>query len=107
MSGLVWYQKQDQYTLYFGRGKQHGGEVSDAEFEQFLREVVTPRFPGFTYWPAHGSWMNQREESFVLVIIHAEGQETAIHEIVTEGQKRLDQQEVLLVRSDVWLPTGQ
>jgi len=105
-SNLSWYVRHDQYTLYFGTNKVHGGVVSDAEWEQFLHDVVTPRFSGFTTWKAEGSWMNQREDTHILVIIHAAGHEAAIREIVAEGQRRLDQQEVLLVRSDVWLPVA-
>ena len=106
-STLTWYVRHDQYTLYFGTNKVHGGVVTDAEWEQFLRDVVTPRVPGFTTWKAEGSWMNEREATHILVIIHAAGHESAIREIVSEGQRRLDQTEVLLVRSDVWLPPNQ
>jgi hypothetical protein len=98
------YEQQESDTLYFGTNKVHGGVVSDAEWQQFLRDVVTPRFPGFTHWKAEGEWMNQAEETHILVIVHPKGHETAIREIVSEGKRRLDQQEVLLVREDVWLP---
>ena len=47
-SNLSWYVRHDQYTLYFGTNKVHGGVVSDAEWDQFLHDVVTPRFSGFT-----------------------------------------------------------
>jgi hypothetical protein len=103
MSGLVWYQKQESDTLYIGMNKQHGGVVSNAEWEQFLNEVVSPRFPGYTHWMAHGVWMNQSEDTHVLVIVHAQGHENAILEIIDEGKKRLDQQEIFQVRTDVWL----
>ncbi len=34
-----------EVSLYFGRGKPSGGEVSDAEWATFLSGTVTPRFP--------------------------------------------------------------
>ena len=102
-SSLVWYQKQEQDTLYIGTNKQHGGVVSDAEWQQFLTEVVSPRFSGYTHWMAHGVWMNQGEETHVIVFVHAQGHEAAILEIIAEGKRRLDQQEILQVREDVWL----
>jgi len=99
------YVRQESDTLYFGTAKQHGGVVSETEWSQFLSEVVTPRFPGFTQWMAQGQWMNQREDTHVLVIVHPPGREAAIRQIINEGEKRLDQKEVLQVRTDVWLPT--
>jgi uncharacterized protein DUF3574 len=102
-SGFVFYEKQEADTLYIGTNKVHGGVVSNAEWEQFLKEVVSPRFPGYTHWMAHGVWMNQSEDTHVLVIVHPQGHENAILEIIDEGKKRLDQQEILQVRADAWL----
>lgn len=104
---FVVYEQQQSDTLYFGTNKVHGGVVRDAEWQQFLHDVVTPRFPGFTHWKAHGEWMNEAEETHVLVIVHPRGHEAAIREIIAEGRRRLDQQEVLLVRADVWLPPNK
>src|SRR5262245_42341316 len=65
--------------LYFGRDIPSGGTVSEADWQGFLRDVVTPRFPdGLTEWRAHGQWRGAngeivREESFVLELIHAPG----------------------------------
>ena len=98
------YVREQSDTLYFGTNRQHGGVVSEAEWQQFLAEVVTPRFAGFTHWKAHGEWMNQSEDTHVLVIVHEPGHEAAIRQIIDEGKKRLDQQEVLQVRADVWRP---
>ena len=42
--------------IYFGTGTPDG-VVTDAQWTEFLREVVTPRFPqGLTTWPASGQW---------------------------------------------------
>ena len=55
-SGLVLYKQSECDTLYFGTGKPDGSVVTAAEWQQFLHDEVTPRFPGFTHWEAHGSW---------------------------------------------------
>ena len=106
-SSLVWYQKQEQDTFYIGASKQHGGAISDAEWQQFLHDVVSPQFPGYTYWRAHGMWMNQSEETFVLVIVHEQGHEAGVQAILDQGKLRLDQQEIFHVREDVWLRENQ
>ena len=104
---MVWYQKYEQDTFYFGAGKQHGGVVTDAEWQQFLTEVVNPRFPGYTHWKAQGVWMGRTEDTRVLLIVHDQGQEAAIQAIIDQGKVRLDQQEIFQVREDVWLRTSQ
>ena len=106
-SGYVWYEKQEQDTLYVGTAKQHGGTVSDADWDQFLHDVVSPAFPGYTHWKAHGVWMNHSEDTFVLVIVHDQGHEAAIQAIIDQGKIRLDQQEIFQVREDIWLRTSQ
>lgn len=51
-----------QVDLYFGRNiPGGGGEVSDAQWRQFLDEVVTPRFPdGLTVLDVAGQWKSTR-----------------------------------------------
>src|SRR5688500_17329335 len=43
-------------TLYFGLARP-SGVVSDANWQSFLRDEITPRFPdGLTVWEADGQW---------------------------------------------------
>ena len=43
-------------TLYFGLAHPLG-KVSESQWQAFLREEVTPRFPdGLTVWQADGQW---------------------------------------------------
>ena len=43
-------------TLYFGLSRPNGS-VSELEWQIFLRDEVTKRFPeGFTVWEAQGQW---------------------------------------------------
>ena len=64
-------------VLYFGRNRPDGGTVSDSEWQAFLDEVVTPRFPaGLTVVEAMGQWKGQsgqveRERAEVLTVLHA------------------------------------
>lgn len=50
-----------QVDLYFGRNIPGGGEVSDAQWRQFLDEIVTPRFPdGLSVLDVYGQWKSTR-----------------------------------------------
>jgi len=101
---LTVYVRQESDTLYFGTAKPDGGVVSESDWQQFLRDSVTPRFPGFTHWEASGSWKGTSESTHVLVIIHPAGHERAVQQIINEYKKRFTQESVLRVRTDVWLP---
>ena len=94
--------------LYFGMAKPAGGVVTPEEWDDFLRTVVTPRFPaGLTAWPASGQWRGAdgqvvREDSRVLNLLHPADatSEQSIRAIVAEYRKRFAQEAVLRVRSD-------
>jgi hypothetical protein len=61
--------------LYFGQSRPDGSLISEAEWERFLAEDVTPRFPaGLTVTHAHGQWgavgSIVREHSRIVVVIY-------------------------------------
>jgi hypothetical protein len=94
-------------TLYFGHNRPNGGRVRQAEWRQFLNEVITPRFPdGLTVMKATGQWRNadghiEQEASQVVTVLHA-GDPTArgkISEVMAEYQQRFDQEAVLRERT--------
>jgi len=93
-------------VLYFGTAKPDG-EVTAADWDAFLRDVVTPRFPeGFTAWRAAGQWSAAdgrivREGSYVLSIVHPEDAkaDAAIRAIAGEYKTRFRQEAVLRVES--------
>jgi hypothetical protein len=95
--------------IYFGMAKPSGGVVSDEEWTEFLRSVVTPRFPsGLTAWPAAGQWRGAdgqvvREDSHVLNLLHPAdaSSETNVQEIVGAYKRQFAQEAVLRVRSRV------
>lgn len=55
----------DQFTefnVYFGREKGDGETVSEEEWNGFLADTVTPRFPdGLTVVDARGQWLDTSE----------------------------------------------
>ncbi len=95
--------------LYFGRSIPGGGVVSEADWDKFLSEVITPRFPaGLSVWRAQGQWRDknsiiQREESFILDLLHPDDatSERSVREIMTDYKVRFRQEAVLRVRDSV------
>jgi hypothetical protein len=95
--------------LYFGLTRPGGGQVTEADWQRFLAEQVTPRFPdGLTYLEGNGQWRGAsgvvtREPSRVLILIHepGPGPVTAIEEIRALYRRQFDQESVLLTRAPV------
>jgi hypothetical protein len=93
-------------TLYFGT-ETPSGTVSAAEWQTFVDEVVTPRFPqGFTVTRGEGQWRGPdgrivHESSYILQLVHADFRrdEGAIAEIAAEYKARFHQDAVLRVRT--------
>jgi hypothetical protein len=61
--------------LFFGMDKPTGGKVSEDEWQKFVAEIVTPRFPdGFTIDDALGQYLDGktlvREKSKQLILIY-------------------------------------
>jgi hypothetical protein len=83
--------------------------MPDAEWEVFLAEVVTPRFPdGLTVLQARGQWrgasaMVEREPSRVVEIVHGAARDTdeRISQIVAIYKARYRQESVMVVRTGV------
>ena len=95
--------------LYFGRSIPSGGTVSDADWNAFLAEVVTPAFPqGFTTWRTQGQWRDQsgaieHEDGFVIEITHPDDPklDASIRAIADAYKKRFRQEAVLHIRERV------
>ncbi len=93
-------------SLYFG-GAYSDGVVTPIEWQTFVDDVVTPRFPqGFTVLTAAGQYrtaagMIQHEPSWVLQLVHADdaASEAAIRDIRAAYQAQFRQEAVLRVRS--------
>ena len=97
------------YQLFMGRSISDGTTVTDADWEAFLEEVVTPRFPdGLSVLDAAGQWRGsdgvvQKERSKLLVILAppGDGPSRSISEISEEYKTRFRQESVLRVVDDV------
>ena len=95
-------------TLYFGLTRAKG-PISELEWQIFLRDEVTPRFPdGLTAWEAEGQWRGpagtiDHERSKVLLLVHADTMEArrAVQAVITTYRQQFDQQSVLWESSRV------
>lgn len=81
------------------------GPVEDTQWQAFLAEAVTPRFPdGLTVYRTQGQWRGasgqvEREESRAVEILHgddADGRKR-IAEISAEYKRRFKQEAVLVI----------
>jgi hypothetical protein len=93
--------------LYFGRNRPAGVVVTDAEWQTFLDQVVTPRFPaGLTVISASGQWRGhtgqvERERAGILTLFHAgdEPARRAVEDVMAEYKRRFQQEAVLRERT--------
>ena len=93
-------------VLYFGRNRPGGGAVTDEEWQSFLDQVLTPRFPaGLTVVAATGQWKGksglvEQERSEVVTVFHSgdEAARRAVLEVVMEYKRRFRQEAVLRER---------
>ena len=94
---------QIRTTLYFGTMRPKGGSVSELEWQLFLRDEVTKRFPdGLTVWDAQGQWRGpagrlDHEASKVLLIVHPDTPiaRQSIQDIIAAYRKAFEQESVL------------
>jgi hypothetical protein len=89
-------------TLYFGTTRPTGA-VSDLEWQLFLRDEVTQRFPdGLTVWEAQGQWRSPKghihqERSKVLLLVHPDTTKANgfVQDVIAKYRKQFDQESVL------------
>ena len=93
--------------VYFGRNRPEGGTVSDTDWQRFLNEVVTPRFPaGFSVVEAAGQWRGrsgavEHERTEMLTVLHSDSEtdRRAVAELAAEYKRRFHQEAVLRERT--------
>jgi hypothetical protein len=89
-------------TLYFGLARPTGS-VSELEWQIFLHDEVTSRFPeGLTVWEATGQWRRpdgqiERERVKVLLLIHPDSPvaHSAVQSLIAQYRQKFDQESVL------------
>ena len=100
--------RQLRTTLYFG-GARPKGAVSELEWQLFLRDEVTSRFPsGMTVWDAEGQWRGPEgkvahERTKVLLLVHPDTKQArqAIGALIDRYRKVFEQESVLWETSPV------
>ena len=100
--------RQLRTTLYFG-GARPKGSVSELEWQLFLRDEVTLRFPnGMTVWDAEGQWRGPEgkighERTKVLLLVHpdTEAARNAVRVVINRYRKSFEQESVLWETSHV------
>jgi uncharacterized membrane protein len=93
---------QVRTTLYLGLSKQKGS-VSELEWQMFLRDEVTTRFPqGLTVWEAEGQWKMSdgaigHERSKVLLLVHPDTATAreSVQALIARYRKTFEQESVL------------
>jgi hypothetical protein len=88
-----------EIDLYFGRDKQGGGEVSEAEWASFLSDTVTPRFPdGLSVLNVEGQAressgriVRERTKLLVVIVFDAPAHQGRVREIVQAYNGRFGQ----------------
>ncbi|MGL5064514.1 MAG: DUF3574 domain-containing protein [Microcoleus sp.] len=95
--------------LYFGLNKPGGGTVSDSEWQEFVKEVITPRFrEGLTVLDGSGQFLNSagiliKEKSKIVILIYetSSDKERAVNEIIETYKRRFQQESVLRTTTEV------
>ena len=93
---------QVRTTLYFGLARPNGS-VTELEWQIFLRDEVTRRFPdGLTVWEAEGQWRTpagsiDHEQSKVLLLVHPDtaAARQSVLAVIEAYRKTFEQQSVL------------
>lgn len=99
---------QVRTTLYFGSARPKGS-VSELEWQLFLRDEVTARFPeGLTVWEAEGQWRAphgaiEHERTKVLLLVHPDtpAARQSVLSVIERYRKVFEQQSVLWETSRV------
>ena len=89
-------------TLYFGLARPKGS-VSELEWQMFLRDEVTARFPeGLTVWEAEGQWKRAEgtighERTKVLLLVHPDttAAREGVQTVIDHYRRKFDQESVL------------
>ena len=95
--------------LYFGTARAGMADVSPADWQKFVDEVITPRFPnGLTILDGAGQWRMSdgslaKEKSHLVIVVHSPtAHETQKLDEIREAYKqRFNQEAVLEIDEDV------
>ena len=94
-------QRWTESRLYLGRGADGGVMVSDADWAQFVQEIIRPRLPlGFTVVETSGYWGEasgafHAEQTQMLILLHDGSKDKALNEITAAYKTRYERNIVL------------
>ena len=102
------YEKFTEHRMFFGRGSSEAESVDDADWDKFLGDVVTPRFPdgltvvdGAGQWREGGSVIHKERSKVVIILTPADAVVSdQLGEISGEYKSRFDQELVLITTED-------
>ena len=92
-----------RYELYFGLDHADGRSVSAEEWDDFVADTITPRFPqGLSMFDVRGQWQRpdgiiERENTKMVMLAHPPPTEAGmilVDEIAREYQRRFGQDPV-------------
>lgn len=96
--------------LYFGTTMPDGTTITDGDWQEFLDEEITPRFPaGLTVLEGYGQFLTSQgviaeEESIVLIIFYpagaVEASSASLEEIRDAYEEEFEQESVLRADSE-------
>lgn len=93
-----------EHQVYFGRDRGARGEVTEAQWQRFVTEVVTPRFPdGLSIvnvaGQSRGTAPNTllRERTKLLIVVVPAAADARIDDIAAAYRNRFDQRAVFRV----------
>lgn len=98
-----------EVSLYFGRDKPAGGEVSEAEWASFVAGSVTPHFPaGLSVFNVEGQYRDpsgrigrERTKLLLVVVFDAPAHHGRVTAIVEAYNRRFGQHSVFRVEQPV------
>jgi hypothetical protein len=103
-------ERWTEISLFLGRNIAGMGEVTEYQFRDFLRDVVTPRFPdGLTVLDATGQFrdgariIRERTKLLILLVPDAAAVKGKVEAVVRRYKKRFRQQSVLRTESPLCL----
>jgi hypothetical protein len=108
---LLWLSSCGNYLqrteLYFGMARPDGSVVSQQDWQAFVDEQLTPRFPeGLSVFEVQGQWrMNDgeivREPSRVVLLLHEKDKEVKaqLDSLIDVYTQRFDQEAVMRLTS--------
>ena len=104
------FDRYVEFQLFFGLQDSAGNRVSEAEWEAFLADTITPRFPaGMTIIDVKGQWQEpdgdiQREDTKLMrgLLDSTEGEKLRlINEISDEFVTRFNQDPVFRILNEI------